>query len=374
MARVIDLTSPIAAYACRLLAETGHDVVRVEPRSGDALRRMGPFLGGDCTLENGAFHTFLNARKRSFTPDLSTGDGQRVALELVARSDAVVASLPLPIDEPLLRAANPNLVLVRVDDGEPEACVYARSGLLALTGHPGQRPSLMGGHVANAATSLHVAVAASAALLVQQLAGTGQTVDVSARECLMSLAEQSVITYTSSGRVTERRGYRGAVTAISGAFPCADGYWMLSVPSTAERWANFMEWVQDPDLMADASLLNEAERNEKKDFVLDRLTEWSARFPKNELVQEAQSRHIPASPVSTPLDLVSDPQLIARGFLRDVEHPDLGAMRFPIGALALLWGTEPGFAPRLGQHNGEILTELGYTAAQQRSLVESGAM
>jgi crotonobetainyl-CoA:carnitine CoA-transferase CaiB-like acyl-CoA transferase len=217
-------------------------------------------------------------------------------------------------------------------------------------------------------------VATSAALYVLAQTDEGQVVTVSAQECLESLVEQAMVTLTSTGQGTERRGYRGAVTAVSGGFPCADGYAMFSVPHTPEGWTNFMEWVQDPVLMADSSLVKEAERHEKRDFIFDRLEAWSKSFNKEAIVAEAQSRHIPASPISTVLDLVDDPQLLARGFLTEVDHPLLGRIIFPRGAIATIVENPVNFAPQLGQHNGEILSELGYSEVEQQTLVEVGAL
>jgi crotonobetainyl-CoA:carnitine CoA-transferase CaiB-like acyl-CoA transferase len=279
----------------------------------------------------------------------------------------------LPFDAEDLAAANPHLVLTIVSGGENEICAYADSGLLSITGHPGQRPSLMGGHVVYAATGAYVSVPTAAALLVAEETGQGDIVHVSIEECLQSLFEQAMITYTSTGRGTERRGYRGAVSAVSGAFPTQDGYAMFSIPGTPEGWRRFInDWVQDPELMADESLADEAERAEKRDFILDRLETWSRGFLKEDIVTESQRRHIPASPVATPFDLAHDPQLISRGFLREVDHPVGGKMLFPTGAIASLRGTAPGFAPRLGQHNTEILTELGYSPAERQAMLENG--
>jgi crotonobetainyl-CoA:carnitine CoA-transferase CaiB-like acyl-CoA transferase len=374
MSRIIDLTEHSGAYAARLLAETGHDVIRIEPPEGDALRRLGPYLGGKPGLETGSYHQFMNAGKRSLTLNLKSPACRKIFLDLVKSADAVLANLPLPIDEAILLEARPNLVLVKIEDGEPELCAVARSGLLAITGHPRERPVLLGGHVVYAAIGLHVAVAAAAALYVLQQTGAGQVVSVAAQQCLQGLAEQAMVTYTSTGKVTERRGYRGAVTAVSGAFPCADGYWMVSVPHTPEGWVKFMDWVQDPVLMAETALLDEAERNAKKDFILDRLAEWSKKFNKAEIVAEAQRRHIPASPVSTAFDLAQDPQLIARGFLTEIDHPLFGQILFPVGAIASVLGRKLEPAPRLGQHSTEILAELGYSAADHQALLETMAM
>src|SRR5581483_1352165 len=148
MARVVELCGHPAAYAGRLLAEAGHEVIRVEPPGGDALRRMGPYLGDRVDVEHGAFHQFLNAGKRSMTLDVASSDGKTVLMDLLRTADAAVISRPLPVDVASIQAMNPRLVVVEVEGEErPELLGYARSGLLSLTGHPGEPPVLMGGHV-----------------------------------------------------------------------------------------------------------------------------------------------------------------------------------------------------------------------------------
>ena len=97
MALILDLTGEAGAYGARLLAEMGHEVIRVEPPDGDALRGMAPQIGGLPGPEGSAFHQYLNAGKQSFTPRLDTAQGRQLFLDLVARADAVVASLPLPV-------------------------------------------------------------------------------------------------------------------------------------------------------------------------------------------------------------------------------------------------------------------------------------
>jgi len=376
MARIVDLTAHSGIYASRLMVESGHDVIRVEPPQGDAVRRLGPYLGGTPNLELGAFHLFLNAGKRSLTLNLDASPGRDIFLALVKTADAVVANVPLPLTLEEIAQANEKLAVVGVeDDTGPELCAYARSGLLAITGHPGKRPALLGGHIVYAATGLYVAVAMSAALYGRQRSGHGQIVKVSIRQCLETLAEQSMIAYAAEGKITQRRGYRGAITAVSGAFPTSDGYWMASMPTTPGRWAEFMEWVQDPVLKADKSLEDEAERLVKRDFILDRLEAWSRQFPKEQMVEEAQRRHIPGTPVAVPSDLAQDPQLWARGFFEEKEHEEAGRpVLSPRGAIGVVLGASLRPAPKRGQHNAEILRELGFSEAEHRALVESGAV
>jgi formyl-CoA transferase len=145
---------------------------------------------------------------------------------------------------------------------------------------------------------------------------------------------------------------------------------MLSLGDSKERWRTLMDWMQDAVLADDASLLEYDERLARRDMILDRIGAWARAYPKEEMVVGAQSRHIPSAPVATALDLSGDPQLIDRGFLVEIDHPDYGRMWFPRGALATLWGREVRLAPKLGADNAAILSELGYSAEEQAMLFE----
>ena len=374
MARVVDLAGLAGAYATRLFAEQGHEVIRIERPEGDGLRRLPPFLGEKQDLEHGAYHQFLNAGKKSLALNLNSPAGERIFLELLSQSDALVADDSLRLEDRLFFEANPKLVVTKIHDQEPELCAVARSGLMSLTGQPGQAPAMLGAHVPTLAVGIYVGVATAAALLTCKKTGKGSLAKVSAREALESFVEQAMVEYSFSGTITERRGSKGAITAVSGALPCKDGHWVISQIHRPGRWTKFMDWVQDPELASDPSLAEEENQHRRRDFIMDRLDKWAARFTKTELVEEAQRRHFPASPVSTPLDLVDDPQLIARGFLKEIDHPEFGRIRFPQGAIATVLGNQLGPAPRLGEHNNEILTQLGYSAEDRHTLISAGAI
>ena len=173
-----------------------------------------------------------------------------------------------------------------------------------------------------------------------------------------------MLTYHTTGEVPERRGLLGMITAVSGAFPCADGYWMVSVPNDLKNWNQFMDWMDDPVLRADPSLAEGGKRQQNRDFILGRLSEWSKSHNKDELVVGAQTRRVPASPVATMLDLANDPQLVARGFLKTMDHPQLGQITFPMGTTAQTFGVSLTPAPNLGQHTASVLAELGYAPAE----------
>jgi CoA:oxalate CoA-transferase len=358
MARIVDLANLSGAYAARLFAEQGHEVIRVEPADGDEIRRLGPFLRGREDLEHGAFHQFLNAGKKSVTLDLKNPRDRESLTQLLVQADLLIADFPFAVDEPVCLEANPRLVIVKIVDHAPDLCAVARSGLMSLTGHPDRAPVTLGGRVPSLAIGIYVAVAAAAALLARNLSGRGIMATVSAREALESFVEQAMVEYSFSGTITERRGSKGAITAISGALPCRDGHWVISQIHRPGRWTKFLEWVEDPELSADPSLAEEENQHKRRDFIINRLHTWATRFTKMELVEQAQEHHFPASPVSTPLDLVNDPQLLARGFLTEVNHPEFGTINFPQGAIACALGNRLNAAPKLGEHTAEILNAL----------------
>ena len=116
------------------------------------------------------------------------------------------------------------------------------------------------------------------ALFQRETHGRGQLVRVSVRQALESLLEQAMTDYTFAGKPTERRGARGAITAVSGALRCKDGYWMLSLLHSGDGWNRMMNWMRDPELARDHELADEAKRHERPDYILDRIRGLVARY------------------------------------------------------------------------------------------------
>jgi benzylsuccinate CoA-transferase BbsE subunit len=107
MARVLNLTGLTGAYATRLFAEQGHEVIRVENRAGDSLRRLPPFLGEKQDLERGAYHQFLNAGKKSLALNLDSPPGHKIFLDLLRQTDVLVTDRSLPAQE-VSRSSHPS--------------------------------------------------------------------------------------------------------------------------------------------------------------------------------------------------------------------------------------------------------------------------
>src|SRR5262245_32971135 len=146
MARIIDLAGLPGAYATRLFAEEGHEVIRIEDAAGDTLRRLPPFFGEKQDLEHGAYHQFLNAGKKSLTLNLGSPAGQKIFLQLLSQSDALVSGDSLPFEDRALFAVNPKLVVTKIHDQEPELCAVARSDRTSRSGSRDTRsPCILSG-------------------------------------------------------------------------------------------------------------------------------------------------------------------------------------------------------------------------------------
>jgi formyl-CoA transferase len=147
---------------------------------------------------------------------------------------------------------------------------------------------------------------------------------------------------------------------------------MISVPPDPRGWANFVQLVPHPAFKDDGSLADEAMRRERKQEILDCIADWSRHQNKNEIVERAQSLHIPAAVVTNPLELINDPQLLARGFLKAIDHPAFGKINFPVGALASMLHQAMSVAPSLGASTAPVLAELGCTASEVDRLKHEG--
>jgi len=141
MLRVIDLTSFIGAYAARLFAEQGHEVIRVEPLEGDELRRLPPFLRDKQDLEHGAYHQFLNSGKKSVTVDVESDTGKKILHNLLGQADVLLASTPFDEEGVATRART--VVRSGVLEGYFLGCYSARKLGLQSTGSAGGNHNLV---------------------------------------------------------------------------------------------------------------------------------------------------------------------------------------------------------------------------------------
>jgi benzylsuccinate CoA-transferase BbsE subunit len=371
--RIIDLGDELAAYAGRLLADLGAEVIRVEPPGGSATRTVSPLVErAGATVS--AFDEFVNASKRSIVIDTTHASGVDELRALLATADLVIESpgpllAELGIGDEELRRLRPGIGHVVVtpfglDHPAPSGAtddlvLMAAGGLLHLGGYPDLGPVVAYGGLSRFAASIFGAVAGLAALLEGERGGSGASYDVSAQECVAQALEDSAVTYALTGRVRERQGDRPR-EAGSGVYPCRDGYVSMVAGrlGTARAWTNLVTWMNEGDSPGAAELLEPrwAEFDYRQsDEAIDRFAEIFAAFTasrgKQELYREAQARMIALSPVATIDDVLADAQLAFRGFFTELPDAAGSGIRFPRAPyrLSATPPAEPRPAPQLGE-------------------------
>jgi benzylsuccinate CoA-transferase BbsE subunit len=382
--RVLDLTTNYAAYAGRLLADLGADVVRVEPPEGSPVRDLAPSERGPKGECLSFAHAFLDAGKRSVTLDLASAAGRERLAQLAGASDVVIetaassALMGEPLDFAVVARRSPGLVVVSISPfgrGGPYAgyaatdlTLLAAGGLLALGGYADTEPLAVHGEQAMLACGIYGAVAALAALYERTQTGRGRWIDLSGQECVAFALEDAVPEWSINARVRRRQGDI-AREAGTGVYPCRDGH--VSVVAgrlgTAKAFDALAQWIAASGVSGGTGLRDP----QWQDFRYRQSPEGVARFAeifgafcrirgKQELYREGQARQIAIAPVNTIADVVADAQLTANGYFqldrlwgKDVAFPG------PPYRLSRTPARRRGAAPRLGEHNPELLEGVG---------------
>ncbi len=378
--KVLDLSEDIAGSFCaRLLADYGADVLKLEPPGGAALRRMGPFFGDDPHPERSLFFLVMNLNKKGATLNLETTTGRSLFKDLAQQVDVVIEtfrpgyldSIGLGYSE--LEQLNPGLVLTSITpfgqtgpysqyQGE-EIINYAMGMIMSISGVQGREPLKHGGFQAQYEGGLNGAAATSMALFMQDNTGQGQHIDVSITECVASTMMATQTMYPFMGGTQARRRSSGSM--FGQPMPCADG-WIIVQPGGGASWEDIAEFFEAPEML-ETRFADQAQRSQHGEeldhIVLDAIKDqnkWDL-FPK-----AAQARML-FGLIQTPSELAKCPQLEARDFYREVEHPVIGKIKVPavLFNLSLTPYSVAVAAPTLGQHNQEIYVDgLGHTQQQ----------
>ena len=391
--RVLDLTDLTGAMCAKLMGDMGADVMKIEPPGGDPTRKIGPFLDARPGHERSLLYWFYNTSKRGLTLDLHTSAGQALFKRLVAKVDVVVESFPpgsldsLGLGYDTLADLNPRLVLTSItpfgqngpyaDYTSSDTVAQALGGMVYVNGFPDQPPLRGLGLQAYHSAAFFAAIGTMSALWARDATGRGQRVDISLHEAVAAAVEHVSPFYHQGLGVETRRGSLHWSRYFRVA-RCKDGYVMHC---TLGDWTSLVEWVRGDDRGPglDAPEWQDLEyRRDHAEQLFDLLDDWAKDYRVAELMEGAQLRRIPYAMVRPPEALLDDPQLAARGFFAECEHPELGrAVRYPGGPFFFTktpWriSRRP---PLLGEHNTEILGgELGLSAEQLAGLVQDGVI
>ncbi|MSP22781.1 MAG: CoA transferase [Dehalococcoidia bacterium] len=395
--RVVDFSTEVAGPSCtKLLADFGADVIKVEPLSGDPGRAFPPFAGDESGVERSLLFLHLNTNKRSITVDPNTEEGLRLLRELIVTAQVVVeSSEPGQLDSlwlgyEALAADQPGLVYasitpwgqsgpyVAIGVRASEITLQAMGGPMNATGSPDREPLKLGGYTAQLQAGSVAAFGIVAAVLRVEAGGEGDHIDVSIYETQARTRDRrtsNLTTYFYQGSTSRRQ--LGGFSLASGVRPAADGHFNL-IATGAARLNQFVEMIGREDLIGDPRLEQPPVMLDP-DFVEEvgaSYIAWAIDKPKREIVAEAQRRKLLSGAVNTPADLLDDPHYRERGTWEVVDHPSTGPVEYP-GRPFIMSQTPRQTAkraPLLGEHNIEVLTELGVARADLPLLRAQGVI
>ena len=397
--RVLDLSGAMGNYCGKLFADMGADVILVEPPEGSELRREPPFIDDLPGLERSLSFAYQNTSKRGIVLDLDCASGQRIFRDLASNADLVIETAPpgwgrergIGYDD--LAARNPSIVVASITAfGQSGPYVHwtasdlvglAMGGLLYMGGYRDRAPTQAHGDQAFKCAAMYGAVAAMLAVTEAELTGQGQHVDISMQESVTLALENAAQTFDLEGAV-RMRPLPEQRFAGYGLFECKDGYIFLGSRGigNSPAWSRSLQWFRDEG-MDDVDRLYGPEwsnpaylkSDEARDVFGALFMNWARRHTKAWLYSEGQKRLIPLAPVSTPADLLDNPQLKARGHFVPFSHPLLQRAALMPGAPYVLsetpWRMQRP-APTLGQHTAEVLAKVGIAPAELAQLFSAG--
>lgn len=381
-----------AAYATKLMADLGADVIKVElPGHGDPARTRGPFPGGTPHPERSGLFLYLNTNKRGVTLDLRQPDGQALLRRLAADADLLVHNFPPGqmaahgIDVDGMRARNPRLIVTSItpfgmagphrDYEATDLTLWNAGGVAYLNGGgPGadDLPPLKAfGQQAEFQGGLNAALASLAAIFARWQTGEGQHVSVSIQECVAAILELTFEFYPYMGLTASRLGQK-PIQPVD-FLECRDG-WIFVCCIEDHQWDKLVELMGTPEWASIELFENRLTRAANWDALKLFLQEWAQTQSVMDLYRAGQARRIPLAPVSTMADLLASDHLKSRGFFAVIDHPVAGSLQYPgapYGFAVTPWAIRRP-APLLGQDNHEVYAALGLDTEAVRRLTNRG--
>lgn len=389
--RVLEIGTLISGpFAGRLLGDMGAEVIKLEPPDApDPLRTW-----GQAELDGHHFFWTVHARnKKAVTLNLREDAGRDLFLELAEKSDIIVENLrPGTLERwglgyDVLRERNRGIILVRVSGyGQtgPDAqkagyasVAEATSGLRHMNGFPGGPPPRLALSLGDSLAGMFAAQGALAALYRRTVTGEGQIVDAALTEACLAVQESTIPDYDIGGVVRGPSGTRLEGIAPSNIYRTADGSWVVIAANQDTVFRRLCAAMGHPDLATDERFVNHTARGRNQDELDKTIGEWAARRQPQEIIDLLNEAGVISGPINTVAEVVTDPQLNARGMIADHYDERISRNVKGPGVIPVLSDT-PGTirnagSARPGQHNDEVYGELlGKTAADLSELRSRG--
>jgi crotonobetainyl-CoA:carnitine CoA-transferase CaiB-like acyl-CoA transferase len=385
--RIVDLTTMISGpWATMILGDQGADVIKVEvPGSGDHIRSLG-------NRRNGLSAMFLNVNrnKRSITLNLKNEFGVKLLGDLASTADVLIQNFRpgvaerLGIGEVHMRALAPKLIYVSISGfGEEgpfaqkptyDPIVQALSGVTSVqAGGDDKRPRLIRTILPDKLAAVTAAQAVAAALYAREKSGTGQHVRLSMLDAMLSFlwaSDMGAHTFVDQPVSTE-----AAASFIDLIYETKDGHMTVAVMNDKE-WTALTKALEKPQWLSDPRFATPARRD---NHVNERLLLTQAELrhrTTEEWMQRFEAHGVPCAPALTRRQVIEHPQVLASGTVVELSHSTAGTLRQarPAAQFDVTPPTIRLGAPRLGEHNRDVLRELGLSSDEIESLVAAGVV
>ena len=387
--RVLDVSQVMAGpYCCMLLADLGADVIKVEPPgSGDQTRgAMGFKMKGSDSM--GFLN--MNRNKRSITLNLKTEAGKKVFFELVKSADILVENYrpgvmkKLGIDYPSLQQINPGLVYASIsgfgqtgpwaDRPGFDLMAQAMSGVMSVTGYPDGPPVKAGVPVADIGCALFAIYGILSAYIGKTKTGEGQFIDASLFDSALAFSIWDTAQYWGTGIEPYKLGTANHMSAPYQAMKSADGYFVMGA-TNQKLWKSLCEKISREELFEDTRFKSNPLRLANRLELAAELEKTFTQKSSNEWVDLLLNAGIPAGPINTYPEAFNSEHGKHRKMRMEIDHPIEGKVP-NIGFAVKMNGTPQEVRkhpPLLGEHNQEILRELGISGEELKTLELGGA-
>ncbi len=382
---VLDLTLARAGPTCvRHLADWGADVIRIEPPDSVGIDD----IAGD---RDGPDFQNLHRNKRLIQLNLKSPAGLAAFMRLAAGADVVVENMRASVKHRLgiawddLHAVNPRLVYGSISGFGQDGPYGARagvdqiaqgmSGLMSITGLPGQGPVRAGIPVADLTAGNLLALGIMVALFERERTGVGRWVTTSLLEAQTFMLDFQAARWLMRGEVAGQAGNDHPTGIPTGVFPTTDGHINIAA-SSARLWTRFCEAIGRPEWTEHEAWQTQAGRSADRAAVNAAIAEVTRTQPAAHWIELFERNGIPSGPIYTIDQTFADPQVRHLGMATPVEHPRLGRTELVASALNLSGVSKAvrSPTPEAGEHTAEVLRGLGYTDAEIEDLRCQGAV